>query len=503
MKAVVYLRVSTKEQAQNLSLPTQRRACDEYCRREGLDVVKVFEDAGESAKTTDRPEFQQLIRYATTRKNGIKVVVIYNMTRFSRNSEDFYAVNALLASHGVLLRSATELIGEDPAGKFMAGMLTLVGQFENDAKAVRTREGMKAALERGRWVWRAPIGYQTGRRTAGQPSLVADSERAASVRLAFELIASGIANEAEALRRVAAAGLRTRAGEPIGRQTFRTLIRNPIYKGIMDAPEFGLRAVRGDFEPIVPAALFDRVQARLNGRNGVQRRDLLHSKFPLRRFVVCAVCDTPLTGSDAGGRSRKYPYYHCRRCRGVRIPTAALETQFVSVLESVQPEPGVMPLFNAIVKDVWNRQQAAAAHERRILEGRLVDLERRETALDDAFIHERRIDERTYERGRDRIRVDIGRVQTELAGFGDEQDDLDGVLAFAGHVVENAASIWMDAAPAHRQKLQRAIFPDGLRLRDGKFETARTSFAFNQLQTFAASGASLASPPGIEPGSRP
>ncbi len=33
--AVIYIRVSTKEQTKNPSLPTQLRACEEYCRREG------------------------------------------------------------------------------------------------------------------------------------------------------------------------------------------------------------------------------------------------------------------------------------------------------------------------------------------------------------------------------------------------------------------------------------------------------------------------------------
>ena len=50
--AVIYVRVSTKEQAENLSLPTQLRACAEYCRREGFDVLERFKEEGESAKTT-------------------------------------------------------------------------------------------------------------------------------------------------------------------------------------------------------------------------------------------------------------------------------------------------------------------------------------------------------------------------------------------------------------------------------------------------------------------
>ena len=66
--AVIYVRVSTKEQTQNLSLPTQIRACEEYCRREGYEVLERFKEEGESAKTTDRTELQKLLKYCRTYK---------------------------------------------------------------------------------------------------------------------------------------------------------------------------------------------------------------------------------------------------------------------------------------------------------------------------------------------------------------------------------------------------------------------------------------------------
>ena len=50
--AVIYVRVSTKEQTENLSLPTQLRACEEYCRRQGYEVLERFHEEGESAKST-------------------------------------------------------------------------------------------------------------------------------------------------------------------------------------------------------------------------------------------------------------------------------------------------------------------------------------------------------------------------------------------------------------------------------------------------------------------
>ena len=42
--AVIYVRVSTKEQTENLSLTTQLRACEEYCRRQGYDVLERFHE---------------------------------------------------------------------------------------------------------------------------------------------------------------------------------------------------------------------------------------------------------------------------------------------------------------------------------------------------------------------------------------------------------------------------------------------------------------------------
>jgi hypothetical protein len=62
--AVIYLRVSTKEQTENLSLPTQLRACEEYCRREGYEILERFREEGESAKTADRPQLQRLLSTA-------------------------------------------------------------------------------------------------------------------------------------------------------------------------------------------------------------------------------------------------------------------------------------------------------------------------------------------------------------------------------------------------------------------------------------------------------
>ena len=86
-------------------------------------------------------------------------MVVYNLTRFAREKYDHFALRAHLKSLGISLRSATEPIDDTSTGKLMEGVLAAFAQFDNDVRSDRTRAGMKAALELGRWTFPAPLGY--------------------------------------------------------------------------------------------------------------------------------------------------------------------------------------------------------------------------------------------------------------------------------------------------------------------------------------------------------
>jgi site-specific DNA recombinase len=209
--AVIYVRVSTKEQTENLSLPTQLRACEEYCRRQGYEILERFHEEGESAKTTDRSQLQALLKYCRTRKGKVHFVVVSNLTRFAREKYDHFALRAHLKSLGISLRSATEPIDDTSTGKLMEGVLASFAQFDNDVRSDRTRAGMRAALELGRWTFPAPIGYLNAPKCSGK-SLVPDPERAPVIARAFEELATGRFTKQEVIARMTEAGLRTRRG---------------------------------------------------------------------------------------------------------------------------------------------------------------------------------------------------------------------------------------------------------------------------------------------------
>jgi hypothetical protein len=117
-------------------------------------------------------------------------------------------------------------------------------------------------------------------------SLIHDPVRARLVRRAFEKYATGRFTKEQRLKRAKSWGFTNRRDKRLTSQAIGVLLRNQLYAGIVDVPEYGVRAKRGDFDPLISEDLFYRVQAVLAGRvprTTPQQR--AHPDFPLRAFV--------------------------------------------------------------------------------------------------------------------------------------------------------------------------------------------------------------------------
>jgi len=459
-------------------------------------VAREFIEEGESAKTTARTQLQALLTYCRTNKGKVDVVVIYNVSRLSRDRFDYGALRMFFKQTGITVRSATEPVDDTSTGKMVEGLMSVFAQFDNDQKAERTAKGMQAALALGRWTFQAPLGYVSGNPRTGS-SLALDPVRAPLVRLAFDSVDNG-KPVPEALRLVIAAGLRTKAGMPISSQSFWALLRNPIYAGRVVVAKWGVDR-DGDFEPIVAASVFRRVSARLAGKvpEAVHRkRD--RDDFPLRRFLVCARCRRAVSGSLSRGRSRRYAYYHCPKCPGVRGRSTDVENLFRERLDGVQMAPGYMRLFREIVLDVWRTEQAQAVSTAAVMSAKVSAVQGRLERLDEVFIYQQAIDRSTYEKQRDKLREELTLAELAAHEAKIEQFDVEGVLGFAEHLVTNAGRLWAEGTLEQRQLIQRAIFPEGLTFDGTEVGTGATCLAFMQLPASGRLENGMASPPGFE-----
>jgi site-specific DNA recombinase len=433
-------------------------------------------------------------------KGTVQFVVVFNLTRFARDKYDHFALRAHLKSLGISLRSATEPIDDTSTGKLMEGVLAAFAQFDNDVRSERTRGGMKAALELGRWTFLAPLGYLNAHRSTGR-SLIPDPERARLVRRAFQGFATGRFTKHKVRNNVNALGLTTRRGKPVPPQTFDAMLRNRAYMAHVDVPEFGISR-RGDFEPLITQRIFFRVQGILDGRYEVtspkQRND---PDFPLRGYALCETCGKPLTASWSKGRNDYYAYYHCRgRCRAVNISKARLEELFVEELARLQPTAGFMRLVKDRVMHAWRELKTDAAQ-------RVAEIERRQKAirekldrLDQAFLFERTIDIDTYDRHRDRLHEELTQAKMDRHASELEEMDVEGILAFAERVLPSASNLWVQSSFAQKQRLQQVFFPDGVRF-DGTrlVGTGTTLPVFNYLNPISDAKKEMVDQTGIEP----
>lgn len=488
-RAVIYCRVSTVDQVQNQSLPTQEKECRAYCHRNDLELVRVFIEKGESAKTADRTELKEMIAFVTDRKNAISSIVVYALSRFARNATDHLMLRQTLRKHAVTLRSATEPIDESSEGKLMEGFLALSSEYDNDKRSDRTKAGMKAAVENGGYPLHPPLGYRPARKVFGGGTLAilqADPDRAPLIRRAFEMVAEGM-TKADALRAATAQGLRTKRGKALSSQTFNEMLKKPIYCGRIE--KWGIK-VNGSFDPILSEELFDRVQIVLRGNMGGAAGPHLrhHPEFPLRHFMTCSHCAKPLTGSSSTGRNQRYAYYHCRTrgCKARSYPVGEVENEFRLFVERLQPKPDMVAALCDAAAEAWKKKRSDAEKDKAALNRKHSDLMTRKTQLRESLIYRREISKEDYEEEKNRLGSEIVDVEMQLATFATDENDIDAVVGFAKHFLSNAGPLWSEASPEMKLRIQDVLFPSGVHFDGETFGTARTNMVFSELAPIAS-----------------
>ena len=184
------------------------------------------------------------------------------------------------------------------------------------------------------------------------------------------------------------------------------------------------------------------------------------------------------------------------------VRKAELENQFFCLLQSLQPRPGYFSLFREIVLDCWKTEASETQKAAAQLDRRVSEIRQKLQRVEDEYLADD-IDRRSYREQLDRLRYDLALAEIDRNDARVEETDVEGVLAFAQHIMSNAAPLWTYASADDRMALQTALFPNGLVWDGAGFGTATTCLAFNQLPGFGGIENGMASPPGFEPGFQP
>ena len=322
-RAVSYIRVSTREQAQRggseegFSLPAQREANKRKAQSMGALVIKEFADRGESARSANRPELQKMLAYLKE-DGGIDYVIVHKLDRLARNRADDVEINRAFEDAGVRLVSTSENIDQTPGGMLLHGIMSSIAEFYSRNLANEVIKGMGEKARNGGTLGKAPLGYVNvrGRDEHGREvrTVELDEERAPLVRLAFTEYATGnwtVRQLAEHLnnRGLTIPPTARKPTNPVSVRLLQTLLRNPYYKGVIS---FQGVEYPGAHEPLVDAATWQTVQDILTAHtNGERQRTHNHH---LKSTIVCGLCGARLLVQHATSRaSGTYHYFVCAR----------------------------------------------------------------------------------------------------------------------------------------------------------------------------------------------
>jgi len=150
LRAGLYARVSTLDQQ---TLPMQMRALREYALKRGWTVVEEWKEVGSGAVA--RAMRQRLIDSA--RRRDIDVILVWRLDRWGRSVADLVSTLQELTALGVGFVSVTEALDlTTPAGRAMAGLLSVFAEFERDIMRERVRAGLAHARLQGKRLGRPP-----------------------------------------------------------------------------------------------------------------------------------------------------------------------------------------------------------------------------------------------------------------------------------------------------------------------------------------------------------
>lgn len=379
-KVAIYIRVSTKFQVDKDSLSVQRRELGTYSEMilNCSDYV-VFEDAGYSAKNTDRPDYQRMM--ARLRTGEFSHLLVWKIDRISRNLLDFTEMYNELRNLGITFVSKNEQFDTSNAiGEAMLKIILVFAELERKMTSERVTDVMLSRASNGQWNGgRIPYGYQYDKASKKFSENPSEAKTVRTIYNMYEQYRSLI----YVARYLNQANIKTRRGYEWTPTVIQSILRNPFYIGsyvynVHDDGKGGKKkekkewiTVENHHEAIISKKQYDSVSNVLTKN---QKNDFSFSKAYVRKnihvfagLVKCGECGCAMTASPDRCRASGWrpSIYGCARRRR---NSGACTNKFVS--DASIGDFIINYIANIIrLKSVVNKNTSLESLEKRILRG--------------------------------------------------------------------------------------------------------------------------------------
>ena len=353
MTAVIYARYSSDNQREE-SIEGQIRECTAYAEKNDLTVVKHYIDRAISAKTDNRPEFQQMIKDSD--KKLFDIVLVWKLDRFARNRYDSARYKTQLKKNGVKLMSATEVISDGPEGIILESVLEGYAEYYSADLSEKVIRGMTENALKGKFSGGAiPFGYTIN----ADRRFEIDPLTAPFVAETFQRY-----NDGQTMREIRdwlnEKGIKNKRGGPMTFNVIQHMLSNRRYIGELKYRDI---LIPDAIPSIVTTELFNDVQEKMLKNKKAPARRKAEDDYLLTTKLHCGYCGALMFGESGTSRTGEvHRYYKCatakkkKGCKKKTVRKQWLENLVVNQTMQLVRDDAAMESIIAKVMELQDRE---------------------------------------------------------------------------------------------------------------------------------------------------
>ncbi len=227
MRGAIYARYSTSKQNPK-SIRDQIQVCRSYAQREGIEVIKEYTDEEKSGYSAFREGLIELLKDAE--RGVFDILLVEHTSRLARDGYELRRLlNEFMFRYNIPIIFVSQNLRTDREQDVTAiKLFNIVDEQYVEGIRIATKRGLEGLFWQGKWTGGSlPFGYATR-----DGYLTLKDDEAEIVRWIFEeyALGKGLKTICKELNNK---GIKTKKGNVWSTSTLSTLIKNPIYKGIV------------------------------------------------------------------------------------------------------------------------------------------------------------------------------------------------------------------------------------------------------------------------------
>lgn len=463
MKAVIFARVSTKDQEEGHSLDAQVNKALEYAIDNGLQIVKQFKII-ESSTKGKRPEFKQMIDFIKKSKEKIAVLA-YNTDRLQRDFDE-----QSLELKGMVNKDQAEIhfvstnqkitSKADSSTKFRYGLDVLLANDYSNRISDNVKRSNQKKLQEGTILGDSPLGFLNKPRVDKKKEKVEvyiDPERGHLVQKIFEEYATGLYSMEDLRLMAEQAGLRSKKNCKIAKSQIEKILRNPFYYGYMRYNDILYKHVH---PTLISKELFDECQAVKQGRRK-SRYKRTQKPFVLKGMLKCQHCGCSYSPEL---KKSKYVYMRPTKSQGdcshcFHLNEKNILSQIEEVLRGMEIPKNILVEIGEVLKKSSNKEHKNQIQESKKLQNQYEAIQNRikkarELYMDDGFTKEE------YNETIADLQVERQNMETRLQKLSKADDSFNQNISIIFELASKSHELFKSSDIEEKRRIISLLFPN-------------------------------------------